>query len=224
MGGTIYSPPLIPLGVGSGFMDPLMGNWQNLESVSAERYTCGHCGAEVGPDKAYLKPATAGGPSANIFICPSCRRPTFIYESEDVQVPGPLVGRTISGITEPDVAALYSEARRCLASGAPSATVLVCRKLLMHLAVREGADQNKSFKHYAEYLAENSIVTKAMVGMVDHIKDQGNAENHELEVRSPEDAKTILKLVEFLLASIYELPGMVPQPELPIDESGDIDD
>jgi hypothetical protein len=126
------------------------------------------------------------------------------------QVPGPLVGRTIAGITDDDVEKLYGEARKALASGAPSAAVLVCRKLLMHIAVEQGAKEGKGFTYYAKYLEDEHVVGAPFAGVVEHIKEEGNKENHELEVSSVDEATMLLKLVEFVLASIYELPAMIP--------------
>lgn len=89
---------------------------------------------------------------------------------------------------------------------------MVCRKLLMHIAVEEGATTNEGFTYYADYLSDKGIVGKPFANVVTHIKDEGNKENHELDVSTASEAKMILTLVEFVLKSIYELPGMVPAP------------
>lgn len=189
------------------------GQWQGTTEIHGEHFSCGHCGADTGPSRRYHTGAYGDEKPAFIWICPICNRPTFILGAKVEQVPGPMVGRTVTGITDTKVEKLYDEARKALASGAPSAAVLVCRKLLMHIAVEQGAEEDKGFTYYATYLSDQHIVGAPFAGVVAHIKDQGNKENHELEVSSPDEATGLLKLVEFVLASIYELPAMVPGPE-----------
>lgn len=192
----------------------LKGEWQGTQQSSSPKYGCGHCGTEVGSSKRYLfKSSTADEPDGHLFICPICNRPTYVLGDFEEQVPGPLAGRTIKGITDVDVENLYDEARKALANGAPSAAVLVCRKLLMHMAVVKGAEENQGFTYYADYISDEHIVGEPFSGVVAHIKDQGNKENHELDVSSVAEATMLLRMVEFVLASIYELPGMVPAPE-----------
>lgn len=196
-------------------MDRLPGSWGNAGDMGSARYVCGHCGAEVGPSKGFFKDAPAGHRKAFVYICPTCNRPTYIIDDGTEQTPGPLVGRSIANITDPDVENLYAEARKCLASGAPSAAVMVSRKLLMHMAVQQGAKGNQGFTYYAQYLIDQGIVGKTFVDLVKHIKDEGNSENHELDISTVAEASIVLRLVEFVLASIYEIPGMLPAPPSP---------
>lgn len=186
------------------------GQWQGTQEVSGPGYDCGHCGTRSGPSRRYIFAPESGHKPGQILICPVCNRPTFVFAQIEEQVPGPLVGRSIKGITDAEVEKLYDEARKALASSAPSAAVMVCRKLLMHIAVEKGAKPNKGFTYYADYLTDEHIVGAPFVDVVKHIKDQGNKENHELEVSTSAEAEMLLRLVEFVLASIYELPGMVP--------------
>lgn len=191
-------------------VEKLPGVWQKSDETRGGNYRCGHCGADVGPSRYYF---TNENPQGFVFVCPACNRPTYICDGLSEQTPGPLAGRSIAGISNPEVEKLYLEARKALANGAPSASVMVCRKLLMHVAVEQGAEPDKGFRYYAKYLSDEGVVGTPFAGVVKHIADQGNKENHELEVRSPNDARTLLLLTEFVLASIYELPGMLPSPE-----------
>ena len=52
-----------------------------------------------------------------------------------------------------DIEALYTEARNCVAASCYTAAVLICRKLLMNMAVSQGADAGDTFVQYVEYLA-----------------------------------------------------------------------
>ena len=216
-GGQIYAPPLVPI---SGLPFPnmvstLLGIWLATSETAGPRYICGHCGAEVGPSRRYRKEEAGNFSDGSIFLCPVCNRPTFISTSLNEQVPGPLVGRSIASIGDAEVEKLYNEARKALANDAPSASVMVCRKLLMHIAVEQGAHPGKNFAYYTKYLEDEGTVGKPFAGIVDHIRKAGNKENHELDVSTVAEATMLLKLVEFVLASIYELPGMVPKPTTP---------
>ncbi len=190
----------------------LEGNWNNPNEIGtgvAHNFECGHCGSTAGPSRGYNFAPTASVHEAILLICPVCNRPSFLASGLGEQTPGPLPGQAVDGIDDVDVAALYTEAQRAISVGAPSAAVLVSRKILMHLAVSNGAKENQGFTYYAQFLSDEGVVGKPFADVLEHIKDQGNKENHELEVRSQEDAALILKLVEFLLRSVYELPGMI---------------
>jgi hypothetical protein len=210
----IFGPPTEPISdlAFPGMVQRLEGKWlEAREEEAGVRYTCGFCGADVGPSRHYRKDHGSDEYAAFVYLCPVCNRPTYICKDLDEQAPGRLVGGSLVGITDPDVERLYGEARKALASGAPSASVMVCRKLLMHIAVEKGAEKNEKFAYYALYLLDQHIIGEPLAEAVKHIKNQGNKENHELDVSLPEDATALLKLVEFVLASIYELPALVPK-------------
>ena len=76
----------------------------------------------------------------------------------------------------------------------------------MHVAVAKGAEQNKSFKSYVEYLGEY-YVPKRTIEWVNHIKDKGNEANHEITIAKSDEAKELLAFVEMLLKLIYEFPA-----------------
>lgn len=109
-----------------------------------------------------------------------------------------------------DVAALYREARRCVAAGSHTAAVLVCRKILMHLAVEKGARQGDDFVAYVQHLADHGYIPPNSRGWVDHIRARGNEANHKINIMQQSDAVSILDLVEMLLKIIYEFPKTVP--------------
>jgi hypothetical protein len=69
----------------------------------------------------------------------------------------------------PELGALYDEARRSAAAGAPTAAVLVCRKILMHIGFQEKAEENKTFLYYVEYLSEHGFVPPNGKSWVDYI-------------------------------------------------------
>ena len=97
--------------------------------------------------------------------------------------------------------------------GSFTAAVLLCRKLLMHIAVEKGAQENQSFLEYVNYLSQKGYVPPDGKGWVDHIRSKGNEANHEINTMSEADAVDLLTFLEMLLIFIYEFPAKIqPHP------------
>jgi len=110
-----------------------------------------------------------------------------------------------------DIEGLYNEARVSASSGAPTASVLSLRKLLMNIAVNKGAPVNGTFQNYVDYLASKGYVPPDGKGWVDHIRNKGNDANHEIALMSPSDAHELIDFAGMLLRFIYEYPSRVPK-------------
>jgi hypothetical protein len=109
-----------------------------------------------------------------------------------------------------DVQVLYDEARGDMAVPAYTSAVLVCRKILMHVAVELGAQPNLKFVEYVDYLWDNHHVPVNAKAWVDHIRDKSNEANHEIVQMSREEAEQLISFTEVLLKLVYELPQRVP--------------
>ncbi len=92
--------------------------------------------------------------------------------------------------------------------------MLAARKLLMHIAVDQGADPGKKFITYVNYLADNGYTPPNARTWVDEIRNLGNEANHEIVIMDEQAAKTILKFIEMLLKFNYEFPAEVNVPEV----------
>jgi hypothetical protein len=170
-------------------------------------FTCGHCGREVASNLGYVGTWRSGTGSqgiTRIVICSRCNFPTFFGPSGLV-VPGPRFGEMVEHLPE-DVAKLYAQAREVMTVGAYTAAVMLGRKVLMHVAVERGADENLNFKAYVNYFAEQGIVTADMKSWVDEIRELGNDANHEIVVMSRHQAEELLTFVAMLLKIVYEYP------------------
>ncbi len=88
---------------------------------------------------------------------------------------------------------------------------MLCRKILMHIAVQQGAAENLKFIDYVDYLSTKNFVPPNGKHWVDHIRKKGNEANHEVALMSETDAKELIVFVEMLLKFIYEFPMMIPQ-------------
>ena len=178
--------------------------WSDARSIEPRSYVCGHCGNQVGSAVGYDDPYQD---RAYIYICPTCEKPTYFGQGR--QTPGIRPGVEVEFLPE-GVGALYREARDCVAVSAYTASVLVCRKLLMHIAVEKEAKVGGKFIEYVEYLSEKGYVPPNGKRWVDHIRQKGNEANHEISVMSAEDARELLMFVEMLLKFVYEFPSRIP--------------
>ena len=81
----------------------------------------------------------------------------------------------------------------------------------MHIGVEKGADENKGFKYYVNYLADKHYVPPNGKDWVQHIVDKGNEANHEIVLMQKEDAETLITFLEMLLRLVYEFPEKAPK-------------
>jgi hypothetical protein len=189
--------------------------WANVVGTKPKQYVCGHCYLNVGADKGYSAEAPKVAdqrPLPRIFICPNCTLPTLFYDGH--QIPGTAPGNDVAHLPA-DIDALYQEARKSVAGGAPTAAVLACRKLLMSIAVAQRAKEGLSFQAYVEHLAGMGYLPPNGKGWVDHIRKKGNEANHEIKLMKPEDAMELIAFAEMLLKFIYEFPKRVPAADVP---------
>ena len=177
--------------------------WSNTNSIGSRQFRCGHCGNQVATNLGFF--SDVGG--RLIYICPHCDKPT--YFENNVPMPGVPFGNTVSHLPA-EVEAVYLEARRCTSASAFTAAVLLCRKLLMNIAVSLGAKAGEPFIFYVEYLAENGYVPPNGKGWVDHIRKKGNEATHEIVLMKQADAEELISFLEMLLKFIYEFPKRVP--------------
>jgi hypothetical protein len=112
----------------------------------------------------------------------------------------------------------WEETRMCLSVGASTATAMMCRKILFHIAVNFGmAEKNNSgyapnFKEVLKYLREKELYTSHMVPWVERIRDIGNDANHEISAITQEQATDIARFTHRLLELAYELPAEAQSP------------
>jgi hypothetical protein len=179
--------------------------WEHLQNLPAQAYTCGYCHRLVSSSVGYFT-----SNHHRIYICSHCKSPSY-FDREDKQIPGVCAGNEVKHLPE-DINSLYREARDCVAVGSFTASVLTCRKLLMNIAVAQGAKEGQSFLSYVEYLSDKNYVPPNGKHWVDHIRSKGNEANHEIKLMSKPDAEELISFLEMLLKFIYEFPNKVPKP------------
>lgn len=185
----------------------------NGATIAENSYTCGYCGRHTSSVeglsfKRKAKGTTSIYQSGNdgVYICTHCRMPTFSWV--DIQIPGNRFGNPISGVSD-IVSGVYEEARASFSVGAYTAVVLLCRKLLMNLAVDLGATENKNFLFYVNYLKDNHYIPVNSGEWVDTIRQHGNEATHETELKTKNDAENMIKFSEMLIKMNYEYPSQI---------------
>jgi len=201
--------------------DPkLLGEWTQVQHVTARRFQCGHCGADVASISGWDNVRGGGSPGSGardgqIRVCPLCQQPTYFrLLGHGVQLPGPLPGRAV-GELPPGIGRLYQEARISHAAGAYTASVGVLRKVLMHVAVEKGAAEGLSFAAYVEYLDQQGYLGKDGKPWVDLIRERANEAAHELALMTEEVSAHVLDLAEMLLKLVYEFPAKIRPAKTP---------
>ena len=194
---------------------PLPGNfseshWNGQPTVNPRKYVCGYCSSTVSSEKGFQIVNRANTQVGGVHICPNCLSPTYFPPHENRQIPGSTFGNAVAHVPDA-LRTLYNESRDCVANGDYTASVLVCRKMLMNIAVEQGAKPNLKFIEYVDYLSEKGFVPPHGKHWVEHIRKKGNEANHEIALMVDKDAKELVVFIEMLLKFIYEFPNLVPK-------------
>lgn len=178
-------------------------------------FVCGHCqhhvtGAVIA---SYAWRDRANNLITNQWVlCPGCAKGSVLINGS--AIPGAAFGPSIQGLPA-EVGAAYDEVRSCMKANAFTASELLCRKLLMHIAVEKSAPEEKSFVFYLDHLERSGYVTPPMKGWVNAIRANGNESTHKISAPSKERAESTVMFTAELLRLIYEmeyLAGKFSQP------------
>lgn len=189
--------------------------WKDLnKDICDIVFQCGYCGATVAPSWGWSANPTSGT-DGFILICPLCNNPTFIhrlFKNIIRIVPSPKLGNSVAGLPG-NVEDLYNEARNCTGVGAYTAAVLICRKLLMHIAVEKGANEGQNFVSYVEFFEQGGYIPPDGKGWVDYIRTKSNEANHEIVCMTKDDAENLITFTEMLLRLVFEFKTRLPLPK-----------
>lgn len=195
---------------------------KNTKQIS---FQCGYCGKAVFSDKGMeatmakqydynsstksVQDSMDTGKVIGVFICPNCNKPTFKDEIIlETQFPLPKKENNLHHIPS-DVNKVYQEALDSYSVRAFTGTTLLCRKLLMSIAVGLGADEDQNFAAYVEFLDDKGYITKTSHDWVDTIRKNGNKATHNLDVSTQKEAENVLTFCEMLLKTNYEYPSEI---------------
>jgi hypothetical protein len=172
--------------------------WLNVENIEVAKFTCAYCRSLVASDRGYTANGDVNNTHAYIRICPSCQYPTF-FTLRGFQHPTAAFGKPVSHLPSQEIEALYDEARNCMRVAAYIAAVMCCKKILMNMAMTEGAKEG---------------VTKGpKEGWVEYVRLKGKEASHEISVMERKDAEQFITFTETLLRATYEFPATLQKPE-----------
>lgn len=176
-------------------------------------YQCAHCGQSVSGAvvAAHIDPHAR---HVRWTQCPNCGEPSAIDSSGAIH-PGARYGPVLEGLPE-EVARAYDEARACMSVGAFGAAELVCRRILMHVAVDRGASAGESFAAYVDHLADEGYVTPPMRSWVDLIRQHGNQATHDITPVDRRRAEGTVQFTAQLLRSVYEMAHLAASFSEPV--------
>ena len=186
------------------------GNLEPKDPRSWIRADCPDCGAST-----LAVIAFSNSQPAVWARCTNCMRPVAILDG--TMSPSPLPLSEPMGLPDTERAA-WREIRACLSVGADTAAVMLCRKLLLHVAVSAGMspksdkDRAPTFLETVNYLENDGLITQRMRPWVERIKDVGNEANHELSPIAHADALDVARFTEQLLRLAYEMDSLIKAP------------
>jgi hypothetical protein len=126
-----------------------------------------------------------------LIVCgnPECRLGIAVVKDPDGGppriFPGALTGEPFPNALSVDVDRAWTEARTCYSVGAFTATEMMCRKILMHLAVEATeATSDLTFAQYVSALDDAGYIAPGLKAVVDVVRQRGNAANHDLPAQA----------------------------------------
>jgi hypothetical protein len=100
--------------------------------------------------------------------------------------------------------------------GAFTASEMMCRKLLMHVAVDQaGSSPGEPFAQYVDELEKAGFIVAGLRPVVDQVKKRGNTANHQIPASDEAASRLTLKVTQHLLQGVYELRSLAPEPASP---------
>ena len=175
---------------------PIKSGLTGLQDETVD-HKCGACGRAV----SLIVVAQHVKLKIRWFACPSCKQGSVSIDGKIY--PRRLLGDDVKGLPE-TIQPAYLEARRSISTECYTACEMVCRKILMNVAVDKGAPEGKSFAGYIDYMVEAGYITITMKPWVDKIKENGNDAAHEIRTPNLNRTKSTLKFTMFLLKNVYE--------------------
>ena len=179
-------------------------------STSEQAWTLQPCPECSGAQLAVIAETTHG--VTQWLRCVNCR--TGIVRNGNTYSPPRKPLTAPAGVTGIELSA-WNEARDCISVGANTAAVMICRKLLFHVAVshelpaKNAKGRAPTYAEAVQHLEDEGLITKRMRPWVDRIKDVGNEANHEILPVTPEVALDVATFTEQLLKLTYEMDALM---------------
>ncbi|MEB3024060.1 DUF4145 domain-containing protein [[Mycobacterium] crassicus] len=191
------------------------GNLEHKDPRSWERLDCPFCGGTQMLVIGFNDVVPGSESYVEWLRCANCLR--GVVRNGDAVSPATLPLDTPRAL-EGDTLTAWNEVRACLSVGASTAAVMMCRKLLFHVAVEHGLPDKDSkgrgptFAEALDHIEESDVFTARMRPWVERIKDVGNEANHDLAAISLAQARDVATFTRQLINLAYELDAMIAGP------------
>lgn len=180
--------------------------WNNYNNITSKNYVCPYCNNMVASSLGYFRTEpNANGTNSNkgyLYICPHCKNVTYLND-KGISFPGTMYGSSVNNVPE-SINSLYNEARSAYSVNSFTGVLMLCRKLIMNIAVNCGAKENESFQYYVDFLDKETYIPKNSKKWVDKIRLKGNEATHQIILANSADASEIIDFCHMLLKVIYE--------------------
>lgn len=170
-----------------------------------------------------------GDPTDGIRFLRCARCAAGVVINDGVASPGAKPLRLVRGlgVAEQDA---WEEVRSVLSVSAWTAAVMLCRKIILHVAVahglpeKDGSNRAPNFDKAVSHLLSVGLITPPMKPWVDHIRKVGNEANHDLPATAEDSAMRVATFTEQLLILAYEMPAVMDETLPAPEPEGDAED
>lgn len=180
---------------------------------------CGHCNNKIGLDVYFeiyhIETVIENGRSVEkklvdyyVGQCPNCGGPVIVGTNTSAVFPPVKSFDEVKELPK-DIETLYNEMREAYSVQAYTCCVITGRTLLANIAIEQGADDNKSFTFYVNYLVDNFLPKSSSKPWVDKVRALGNESAHHMKIADKEAATTSMKFLEAILKNVYEFPNSI---------------
>lgn len=189
--------------------EKFLTNCYNRGEITPFAGYCGHCDQKLSID---ILLSFKHGTTLFFYVgqCPSCGGPIIIDNINDKTFPPSREFINVESLPE-NISTLYDEIRDAFSVEAYTCAVIAARTLLNHIAVEKGADKNRNFTYYVEYIVDEYFGKRDAKIWLDKIRSYANDSVHHLEIATKENTKSIIKFIETILKIIYEYPAEVKE-------------
>lgn len=175
---------------------------------------CAHCGVPTNHAVIAFVYATR---DIQWIRCGTCKRGAVIQFGQ--QYPAVSALRTPNGLPDDATAGLWEDIRKCYGVRAWGAVVMLCRKMVFHVAVDKGlAPKNAKgwapkFAEALQHIEDEGHITKQMRDWTNRIVEIGNEANHEIPAITEKQAEDVAAYTLQLLTLVYAIPALADQTD-----------
>ena len=154
------------------FYPESQAGWISLQDLPNNAFVCGYCTTRVSSIRGYRLENVHKAKIGAVYICPNCGGPVFLIQQKG-NIPFSSA-RCFRPAHSGTVGYTLRRSQTLHGTELFYGNGLVCRKILMHIAVEKLVKENLNFFEYVSYLSDHGYVPPDGKHWVDHIRRKGN--------------------------------------------------